>query len=172
MARSTYRGRSAFPKARSLWIRSDTASAITALPAASLIIDTFITGDNPATVMRCRGMLTVQTDQIAASEAPFGAYGACIVSDQALAVGASAVPAPFIDADSDLWFLHGYFAAPVIFGDATGTHNLSQTVEFDSKAMRKFSEDESLIFVIENASAASGMSYIWNKATLIKVGRL
>ncbi len=154
------------------WIRTDAASGGTdfkALAAATAVIDQNVPGVAPDTIIRLRGMLQVASDQSGANEEPFGAFGIAVVSEQAFAIGVTAVPTPYTDADSDLWMMHGYFAAPIRFNDATGFGNISQRVDFDSKAMRKLNEDETLIIVLENASATDGIRYTFNVAILVKV---
>ena len=47
----------------------------------------------------------VESDQSAATELFIGNLGLAVVSDQATAVGVTAVPTPATDRGSDLWFL-------------------------------------------------------------------
>ena len=118
-----------------------------------------VPGD-PTTVLRTRGLITVTSDQIAASEDPFGAIGMGIVSAEALTAGAASIPAPYSNAAWDGWFLHRYFSAPLLFGDATGFGNVSHTIEFDSKGMRKVGPEERVVVMVENASAGSALQFI------------
>jgi hypothetical protein len=129
-----------------------------------------LTSAEALTLIRHRGLFHVQSDQIASNENPFGAYGICIVSDQALAIGVTAVPTPYTDADSDLWIVHGYWGAPVKVATAVGFNDISQRYPFDSKAMRKLSPDETMILVVENGEASGGIQYIFLCATLLKLG--
>ena len=71
-----------------------------------------------------------------------------IISAEALAAGVASIPAPYTNSTWDGWFLHGYFSAPTIFGTAVGMHNLSQTVHFDSKAMRKMDPNDRIAIMI------------------------
>ena len=157
-------------KRGTFWLRTDAASGgagFKALGASTSVIDQSLSGGGLITIVRTRGMIQAISDQEVAAESPFGAFGIAIVSAQALAVGVTAIPTPYTDADSDLWFVHGYWAAPLGFGDATGFANISQRVDFDSKAMRKFSEDEAVVMVIENATVV-GAEYLFNFAMLFK----
>ncbi len=111
----------------------------------------------PFTIIRTRGVLHLSTDQIAASESYYAAYGMAVVSDQALAVGVSAVPTPLTEADSDLWFVYEPMTSRMLFGDATGLGGGDGVmVRFDSKAMRKV-EDGQDIATVEEASSNSGL---------------
>jgi len=154
------------------WAATSGRSAYTALAAASSILDTtFVTLDSqPETIVRTVGLLNIQSDQAAASERPFGAVGICIVSDQAAAIGITAIPKPFTDASSDLWFMHRFWAAPVAeAGTGASLQNISQDVDLSSKAMRKLTDDETVCLVIENASAIHGAEYTFNVRLLSKV---
>ena len=171
------RSRSRFPSAvgrspRRLtqWFRSADVTGYTLLANGVAVLDQSLQGLlEPVTAIRCRGNISILTDQIGASERPFGAIGMCVVSNQALAIGVTAIPTPITDKDSDLWMLHQYIHAPMVRGDATGFANLSQTFEFDSKAMRKVPEGSSLVWVVENGGATSSFNYLLQFAVLIKL---
>jgi len=66
--------------------------------------------------------------------------------------------------------LHQFFAAPMVFASTIGLSNLSQRYILESKAMRKVSEDQTLILVVENASATHGLNYRLDIRILSKVG--
>ena len=161
--RSFVRGARAIGSVRlTQWSSTAPETQFVALAAATTVIDSsFVTsGNNRETSVRVRGLLTVMTDQAAASEQPFGAFGVCVVSDQAFSAGAASVPAPYTNADSDLWLLHEFWACPMLVGDSTGFGSAGvQAYVLDSKAMRKVSEDETLIAVIQNANATDGVLY-------------
>ena len=91
-----------------------------------------------------------------------------VVSDQAAAVGVTAVPDPISDSGSDMFLMHQYFAAPFRFS-AAGVAVIAATFEFDSKAMRKISEDETLVVVVANSNAAHGLEYLLQFRMLLKV---
>ena len=110
----------------------------------------------PFTVMRTRGVWFLSSDQSAASELYSTAMGACVVSDQASAVGITAVPTPDIDALSDLWFLYERITNAFLFGDGTGfIENAGILAPFDSRAMRKVEEGEDVVFVVENGAVTA-----------------
>ena len=161
------------PQRLTQWVRTDAGSGGTgykSLAVGSAVIDQSLPFTTAATIIRTRGSVSTVSDQVAANEAPFGAYGICVVSNQAFAIGITAIPTPYTDADSDLWFVHGYWYCPFAFGSAVGFNNVSQRTDFDSKVMRRISEDETVVMVMENGDATGGISYRFDFATLIKLG--
>ncbi len=170
MARRTIHGRSRPPTLRQ-WTATVPETQFVALAAATAVIDsTFITsGAAPETILRSRGLLTVITDQAASSEQPFGAFGICVVSDQAIAAGIGSIPTPYTEPESDLWLLHQFFAAPMVFGSAIGFAALGQSYELDSKAMRKVGEDQTVVFVMENGNSTDGLLYRLDMRVLSKL---
>ena len=122
------------------------------------------------TIVRIRGHIAVASDQLAATESYAGAVGVCIATDQAVAVGVGSLPTPYTDQDSDLWMMHQYFAGGVHFASAVGFDDQRyQIFDFDSKAMRKFASGQTMVFIVENGSAGSGIQYFLNFAVLFKV---
>ncbi len=122
-----------------------TGSAVltTALNAAGLAL-------RPFTVIRERIMIYVTSDQEAASEAQNCAFGACVVTEQAVAIGVTAVPTPVTDLSSDLWYAHRWCMSS--HGAGTVDSQRGQPYELDSKAMRKVETGQDLITVVENGS--------------------
>ena len=119
-------------------------------PATKVFIGSF-TGVTPNTVRRTFGLINWRSDQAAADEFPMGAFGMCIVSESAAAVGAAALPGLFTEASSDLWFVHQFLFAPVEFVSAAGFESAAgRQYAINSKAMRKFSEEEVVVLMIEN----------------------
>ena len=154
------------------WSATSPVTAYTALAAATAILDSvFVTsGNSVETVVRIRGVFNVQSDQITAQEEPFGAFGVCVVSDQAVAIGVTAIPTPHTDPESDLWLLHQYWSAPMVTSvDARGVATFDREYVLDSKAMRRVSEDQSLAFVVENGSSAFGAEYRLDARVLSKL---
>ena len=112
----------------------------------------------PFTVVRTHLELQIQSDQSAAAEIQVAGVGLALVSDQALAVGVTAVPTPVTDAESDLWFLHKYLMSSFLFGSGIGfqePNTRSYTIE--SKAMRKVNDDQDVIVVLELSNIGAGM---------------
>ena len=110
--------------------------------------------EEPVTLMRTRGEMSIELNSYAADLAIAGAIGAGVVSAEALAIGITAVPTPFRDADWGGWFLWRSFGKRYEFQDATGAFLASWSFEVDSKAMRKVSPNEAIVFIAESQSGA------------------
>jgi len=95
--------------------------------------------------------MIVSTDQEVADESYGAAWGAAVVSDQAVAIGVTAVPTPVTDASSDLWFAYQAMVGRYQFRDATGAGRDGFVYELDSKAMRKVNQGEDIITVAESS---------------------
>ncbi len=107
----------------------------------------------PFTIVRTRGILSLQSDQQAATESPQASFGMAIVSEQAVAIGITAVPTPVTDRGSDLWFVYESMFAEWTFSSAVGSQSFLMTRAVDSKAMRKVEDGEDMVFVAESDSA-------------------
>jgi len=154
------------------WTSTDPETAYIGLAAATALLDsTFVTdANNPETIIRVRGLLSLQSDQDGQDEQAFGAVGLAVVSDQAVAIGVTAIPTPYADAESDFWMMHQFWCSPVNFNSAVGVAMPSdRQYEFDSKAMRKITPDQTLCLVIENGSSAFGVLYRLDLRILSKV---
>ncbi len=95
--------------------------------------------------------IMLRSDQAAAIETQAAAIGMAVVSDQASAIGVTAVPTPITDGASDLWYLHKY-----IFADESNLTDRTRgatKVSIDSKAMRKVNGDEDIVLVSELSGA-------------------
>jgi len=153
--------RSGVMRRETLWIggvvvRTLLASASTAviqrvLSASGLAL-------RPFTIIRTRGWLHQQTDNNAASENQESVYGQAIVTDQAVAIGVTAVPTPATDSDSDAWFVYEGMATGWAFISATGATMNGLYREFDSKAMRKVEDGFQPIDVVESYATSSGLT--------------
>ncbi len=124
---------------------ASTAVLVGSLNAAALAM-------RPFTIIRTRGSLFYKSDQSAANERYGCGYGLAVVSDEAVAIGVTAIPTPITDQGSDLWFLleqlEGFFG----FADATGFAEVGQERMIDSKAMRKVDIGQDLVIVAETAA--------------------
>ncbi len=125
----------------------------------------------PFTVVRTRGIFWIRSDQVAASEDYFGSIGAAVVSDQASAIGVTAVPTPETDRGSDLFFLYESLVGgitvpgtPVELLDSEG-----RFLQFDSRAMRKVEEGQDIVFVKETGAISSGANIFLAGRFLIKL---
>jgi len=131
---------------------------ISSLNAAALAL-------RPFTVVRTRLELFVVSDQEGASEVYNGALGMAVVSDQAAAIGVTAIPTPVTDLASDLWFVHQPFFGSIVVITAIGAINEGWPYTVDSKAMRKVNGDQDVVIVGEVSGISSG-------ATLQMAGRM
>ena len=121
----------------------------------------------PFTVVRTIMEFQLGSDQAAAIENQVAAYGMAVVSDQALAVGVSAVLTPVTDAGSDLFFFHKF-----ILGDESKLTDRSTSatrVSVESRAMRKVDEDSDLALCAEFSSAGGGWILTFAGRMLIKL---
>ncbi len=142
-------------------VAAATAVALSQLNAAALAI-------RPFTVVRTRGLLWVSSDQASAVEEPFGALGFAVVSEQATAVGVTALPTPITEAGSSMFFSWTPWYASINVLSGVGAQNISNVYEFDSKAMRKVEVGEDISMTIENGNANDGASIIAMARILIK----
>ncbi len=126
------------------------ASLMASLNAAALAL-------RPFTVVRFRGTWLARSDQSAASELYIANYGMAVVSDQAIAVGVTAVPTPATDLASDLWFVSEQWIGRF---DLVGTSISSEITSkpIDSKAMRKVEEGQDIAFVGEAGIGGGGVN--------------
>ncbi len=125
-------------------------------PVALTSLNSLALAFRPFTVIRTRGVMTVRTDQQASSEVQHVYYGAAVVSDQAVAIGITALPTPRTDNSSDLWFMFEMVAAGMRFGDATGFADLGTERIIDSRAMRKVEDGQDIITAIESGVTGAG----------------
>ena len=106
------------------------------------------------TIIRTRGMVSVQLNSYASDLVPVGAIGMAVVSSEALVAGITAIPEPFNDADWGGWFVWRSFAYRFEFGDGTGSQLASWSMEIDSKAMRKVTPNTALVVIAESQATA------------------
>ncbi len=142
----------------------------TALPQASFIIFTSLTAaglaKRPFTIIRTVGLLTIGNDQAAAFEFPSGALGGIVVSEKAVATGATAIPDPVTEVNSDEWFLYVPWA---VSSDANGGGRPTRDFAFDSRAQRKVEDGEDIAFVVANAHNADAALFQLNMRVLVKL---
>ena len=103
-------------------------------------------------------MLTLASDQAAAIETQIAAVGMAVVSDEAVAVGITAVPTLITESASSLWFLHQYLMADE--SNLTDRTRGQFTIRVDSKAMRKVEIGQDIIVVIENFTAFGSVTTV------------
>ena len=161
---------------QTIWIASADVTAVTAIGGGVIVFDQLFSeaalrtiGASPSTIVRTRGQLWVQSDVSNAQERPFGAMGFSVVSDQAAAVGVTALPAPISNEDSDLFFVYESWQAATVVSDAGFTNPMYQ-YSFDSRAMRKIEDGDAIVVVLENAALGGiGAQYILKFRMLLKL---
>jgi len=150
-----------------LFVRSSHGAASTAVIQTSL--NTEALALRPFTIVRTRGIIAVESDQAATTEDYTGIYGECVVSEQAVAIGVTAVPTPVTDNASELWHVMQAFYGK--FHDATTVGFTVQEWynEFDSRAMRKVEDGQDLIGVGESSAVSSGFTLTVFSRVLVKL---
>ena len=156
-------------KRESLWF--DIAPALNIQAAAGGVIinssNAALLAQRPFTVVRTRMSFLIRSDQAAAAEFQTGAFGLAVCSDQALAIGITAVPTPVTDAGSDLWFFHQW-----LLGDESSLTDVAKgATKYDvgSKAMRKVNDDSDIATVLEFSSITQGITVHSMGRVLIKL---
>ncbi len=145
-------------------LASANSAAITASPSAALL------ALRPFTIIRTRGYIYARSDQTAALEDWQVALGHCVVSDQALAIGITAVPTPALDMGSDLWFVYEELMSSFLFvsgGGVDARSGIGRT--YDSKGSRKVEDGESCIIVVEASGLSAGVKIVESARILIKL---
>ena len=156
-----------------MWV-SDNPSVTTLASASSATIIGFsaapLLAVRPFTVIRTVGWFSIRSDQTATSESYDGAIGYCVVSEQALAIGITAVPTPFTDLESDLWFVHQMKMDRFLFISGVGVVPLmTRGFRYESKGARKVNDDEDYIVVGETSAVSTGAVIHHASRSLIKL---
>jgi len=100
------------------------------------------------TIVRVRGLLSAIMTVGTTGNGFFGAFGMGKVTSAAAAAGVGSIPTPITEESWDGWLLHQYFN--VLRGVSDGGNGAgAMNLELDSKAMRKLSEDEAVVGVLE-----------------------
>ena len=124
----------------------------------------------PATVVRTRGVLAIQTDNTGAAEEQIGALGFGFVNEVAAQLGVTGLPGPATDCAWGGWFVHQFFIQSFLFISGVGVDPARATqYPIDSKAMRKFENDEAMLAAVENFGT-TGLEFALSFRMLIKAG--
>ena len=150
-----------FPRASTSLAASATSALVYSLNAAALALE-------PFTIVRTRFQWLCVSDQSAATETFVGNFGLAVVSDQAVAIGVTAVPTPATDQGSDLWFLiepwPGRFE---LIGTSINSNVTDRPIE--SKAMRKVDIGQDIVGVVEAGIGGTGTSIVTVGRMLVKL---
>ena len=146
-------GRTGRPRPKLNWNRVTDNNFTTLALSTKLVTTLLIPGINERlTVLRMRGVLSIVSDQSAATENQVGAFGAVVITDQASTIGATAIPGPVTDGNADNWPLFLAFQQTQIAA-------VSNQWMIDTKGKRKIPNGTQLAFVIENASSVFGLRF-------------
>ena len=138
------------------------ANLVQSFNAALLAVRSF-------TIVRTHFSYYYVSDQAAVTEGYSGAVGLAVVSDQAVAVGVTAVPTPVDDIGSDLFLLHSIFHGGFGFLSSVGFDSVRGVqVDVDSKAMRRVNDDQDMVVVFESTTVGDGVQIISMGRMLIK----
>ncbi len=159
------------PRRKTLWFASVDETGTTPVAAGSVdfqgSLNAAALSFRPFTIVRVRGLIHVCSDQTAAVEDPFGAFGIAVVSDQAVAAGVARLPSSIAEEFSDLWLVHQFVSTTWLF--LTSGAQSGNVFEFDSRAMRKVEDGMDVVSLFENANATHGIQYIVKYRMLIKL---
>ncbi len=120
----------------------------------------------PFTIVRTRFEFGLRSDQAAAVERQVCALGIAVVSDEASAVGITAIPTPITESASNLWFLHA-----IQYCNETSLTDRAAPMcskSLDSKAMRKVEVGQDVVVVVEASSISDGLVAVLGGRMLIK----
>ncbi len=144
---------------KTMWLGSLVVSntLVAATPQIFFSLDALGLAQRPFTIVRTYVSIMWRSDQAATSETQFGACGVAVVSEESVAIGATAVPTPVTDANSSLFLAYQYLQNFYEFKDVSGFESVAGRIfEIDSKAMRKVELGQDMIVVFENSGTGSG----------------
>ena len=147
------------PKRLMIWAANRLGALAVAGSAKTVVLslNAGALASRPFTIVRTRIQGLFQSDQSAASELTSGALGAVVVSEQAQAIGATAVPGPVSDPDADWFVYHGLTSDYILQTGVGFERDSGHHFTIDSKAMRKVDENKTAVFVMELATAAGAL---------------
>ena len=155
------------PKRLTSWFQFQNNSATMTVTGGTVLfsLNAAALALRPFTVVRSHFEVMLSSDQAAAIETQFAAFGIAVVSDQASGAGVTALPTPFTDMASDLWFVHRNLMADE--SNLTDRTRSSSKFSIDSKAMRKVDIGQDIVVVGEFSSGAGGGGVV-----LVVAGRM
>ena len=154
----------------SLWLFIGASRTVLAAPSTAVFTNAMNAASlalRPFTVVRTVGQLNFLSDQSGAAENYDAAMGMCVVSSQAAAIGVTAIPTPFTDLGSDLWFVHQMGASRFEFVSGVGFHPANGlNRQYESRAMRKVNDDSEFVVVVETSPISAG-AVVWHAARVL-----
>ena len=139
------------------WVGPADQGHVTVATNTSVIIASFdpqVQGLPQPTIVRTRGQISLVPDATSADVRIVGAYGLGVVSREAFVAGTAAIPDPFDEAGWDGWFVWRSFGMAWDFSDNTGARFSQMNQEVDSKAMRKVTDGEIVVFMASSQAGA------------------
>ena len=127
------------------------------------------------TIVRIRGLfrMMLQGTVGATGDGFQGALGMCVVSEDAFAVGATAIPDPVTDLSWDGWMYHQILSVHSPTAGASGlegAQSTEQSFNIDGKAMRKFDESDVLVAIVQLVEAGTVVADVWmDSRVLVKL---
>jgi len=116
------------------------------------------------TIVRTRGLLTVQLISTAASLQGFEyGFGICVVTQNAAGIGITAVPDPLADQAWDGWFVYetgNMLSRAAISGGDDDSPTANLVIEIDSKAMRKTHLTDTIVAVISTLEVGTSIMQV------------
>ncbi len=153
MARRLHRSFSPGKQRLTQWIGPPAQGFVTVATTAAVLVDSG-SFEEPLTLMRTRGMVSIRPTSTAATGDFVGAIGMAVVSTEASAAGVASMPEPYTDADWGGWFVWRSFAYAWDVTTDIGRAISSWNMEIDSKAMRKIAPNETVVTIAESFSGA------------------
>jgi len=173
MARRLSRGRFVRPAPKTkIWIGNGLVN--TTIAGSSTTLLTSLAGGalllRPFTILRSHMEILFKSDQTSVSEVPQGAYGETVVSDNASAVGVTAVPNPSsVDGDPDAdWYVWQALASAFVHATNAAFIEGGRLFVIDSKAMRKVGANDDIVGVVDMQSGP-GATIMFGGRTLIQL---
>jgi len=130
-------------------------------------------------MVRLRGDLMLYLSLVSAADDGFaGAFGIGLCTNDAFAIGVTAVPTPIAQEDWDGWLFHQYYAVKGPTVGTTTANNIGGVfstsaafrVAVDSKAMRKIPENTTVYAAMENVEVGTAaLEVAFNSRVLVKL---
>ena len=145
------------PARQTVWIGPADQPQAAVASNTSVVVASFdasAAGFDKATLVRTRGVFLHRPSAYSVDLAYQGAFGIGIVSDDAFAIGTTAIPGPFTDSDWGGWFVWRSFGYFLENGSNIGLLRGHESLEIDSKAMRKIGPNETMVVMCESQAGA------------------
>ncbi len=148
------------------WVASSVPVGVNSLASNTIQFDQQSDISEPQTLIRTRGYLYVQSDQAAAREECFGAFGIAVVKTPAAAIGVTALPAPLDEMGDDMWYVWVPWACSKSAADGDASN---YSMAFDSKGQRKLADGDTLVALIQNSASGFGIEFelFWRELVML-----